>query len=263
MRSTSGHWRMNSRYSVGVQKPITRSTPARLYQERSKKHDFAGRRQVLDVALEIPLRALALGRLLQRDDARAARVQVLHEALDRAALAGRVAPLEQHDDLLAGLLDPVLRLQQLRLQRQHALEIGLLLDLGAVGIVAGLEGAADRVGVAARVRLDAERGFSALSAFGGLGRLQRLLGLRRLRRLLGLLRLLGRRFGLVRRRASAGGATKAAGRSPIRALRALALIGRSPARSASSASSSAVLTSSLRMAAKPLSFDPSIAMAYL
>src|SRR5208337_3024854 len=36
IRSISGHWRMNSRYSFGLQKPITRSTPARLYQERSK-----------------------------------------------------------------------------------------------------------------------------------------------------------------------------------------------------------------------------------
>jgi len=35
MRSNSGASRMNSLYSVSVQKPITRSTPARLYQERS------------------------------------------------------------------------------------------------------------------------------------------------------------------------------------------------------------------------------------
>jgi hypothetical protein len=41
---------------------------------------------------------------------------VLHEALDRAALAGRVAPLEEDDHALAGLLDPGLQLQQLDLQ---------------------------------------------------------------------------------------------------------------------------------------------------
>ena len=34
-RSNSGAWRMNSAYSSSVQKPITCSTPARLYQERS------------------------------------------------------------------------------------------------------------------------------------------------------------------------------------------------------------------------------------
>jgi hypothetical protein len=35
MRSRSGACRMNSWYSAVVQKPITRSTPARLYQDRS------------------------------------------------------------------------------------------------------------------------------------------------------------------------------------------------------------------------------------
>jgi hypothetical protein len=34
-RSNSGAWRMKSWYSLSVQKPITRSTPARLYQLRS------------------------------------------------------------------------------------------------------------------------------------------------------------------------------------------------------------------------------------
>ena len=65
-----------------------------------EQDDFAARRQVLDVALEIPLAALHLARFLERHDAGAARVQVLHEALDRAALAGRVAPLEDDDDAL-------------------------------------------------------------------------------------------------------------------------------------------------------------------
>ena len=37
MRSNSGQERMNSWYSSSVQKPITRSTPARLYQERSNR----------------------------------------------------------------------------------------------------------------------------------------------------------------------------------------------------------------------------------
>ncbi len=35
MRSNSGQARRNSRYSSSVQKPMTRSTPARLYQLRS------------------------------------------------------------------------------------------------------------------------------------------------------------------------------------------------------------------------------------
>ena len=59
-----------------------------------------------DVALEVPLAALALGRLLQRDHPGAARVEVLGEALDGAALAGRVAALEEDHDPLAGVLAP-------------------------------------------------------------------------------------------------------------------------------------------------------------
>jgi hypothetical protein len=35
IRSNSGAWRMKRRYSSSEQKPITRSTPARLYQDRS------------------------------------------------------------------------------------------------------------------------------------------------------------------------------------------------------------------------------------
>ena len=56
----------------------------------------------------------------------------------------------QDDDLFARLLDPVLRLQELRLQREHALYVMGFSDLRLVGIVAGFEGATDRVGVVAQ-----------------------------------------------------------------------------------------------------------------
>ena len=69
MRSNSGHWCRKRRYSSGVQKPITCSTPARVYQRPVEQHDVPGRRQVLDVALEVPLRPLALGRRGERGDA--------------------------------------------------------------------------------------------------------------------------------------------------------------------------------------------------
>ena len=48
-----------------------------------------------DVALEVPLAAFALTRLLQGHDSGPARIEVLHEPLDGAALAGGVAALEQ------------------------------------------------------------------------------------------------------------------------------------------------------------------------
>ena len=37
MSSKTGHWRRKRSYSCGVQKPMTCSTPARLYQERSSR----------------------------------------------------------------------------------------------------------------------------------------------------------------------------------------------------------------------------------
>jgi hypothetical protein len=66
------------------------------------RHDLAGRRQVRDVALKVPLRALAVVRRRQRDDAADARVQPLRDALDRAALAGGVAAFEDHHHTLPG-----------------------------------------------------------------------------------------------------------------------------------------------------------------
>ena len=115
-RSNSGAWRRNSSYSVSLQKPITRSTPARLYQLRSNSTISPRVGRCCDVALEVPLPALDVARLLQRHHARAARVQVLHEALDRAALAGGVAAFEQDHHALPGVLDPGLQLEQLDLQ---------------------------------------------------------------------------------------------------------------------------------------------------
>jgi hypothetical protein len=64
---------------------------------------------------------------------------MLHEALDGAALAGRVPALEQHHQPLARVLDPVLQLQQLDLQHAlgavvlgpgHPLVVGVVLPPG-------------------------------------------------------------------------------------------------------------------------------------
>lgn len=62
-----------------------------------EEHEFAGGRQVLDVALEVPLAALPVVRFFERHDAHAARIGVLGEALDGPALAGGIAALEQDD----------------------------------------------------------------------------------------------------------------------------------------------------------------------
>ena len=100
-----------------------------------EQHDLAGRRQVRDVALEVPLGRLPLARLLQRHHPGAARVEVLHEPLDGAALAGGVAPLEQDHQPLARLLDPVLQLQQLDLQQPLGVVVLVARHPVVVGVV--------------------------------------------------------------------------------------------------------------------------------
>ena len=79
-------------------------------------HDLAGGRQVRQVALDVHLRLLALGRRGQRDDAEHARADALGDRLDRAALAGAVAPLEDDADLQALVHDPLLQLDELDMQ---------------------------------------------------------------------------------------------------------------------------------------------------
>ncbi len=72
-------------------------------------HDFAGRRGVLQVALHVQLGLLAVGRRRQRHHAEDARADALGDRLDRAALAGGVPSLEDHDHPLALFLHPVLQ----------------------------------------------------------------------------------------------------------------------------------------------------------
>ncbi len=83
-RSPTG--RMNSSYSASVQKPMTRSTPARLYHDRSNR-TISPAAAVRDVPLEVPLRLLALGRARERDHAERSRSRALRDPLDHATLA--------------------------------------------------------------------------------------------------------------------------------------------------------------------------------
>jgi hypothetical protein len=63
-----------------------------------EEHYFAFGRQLRHVALEIPLTALALGRRRQRDNPTDSRIERLGNAFNHAALASRIAPLEQDHD---------------------------------------------------------------------------------------------------------------------------------------------------------------------
>jgi hypothetical protein len=59
----------------------------------------------------------------------APRVQRLEDALDRAALAGGIAPLEEQHHALARLLDPILELDQLEVQPGELRLVFLALEL--------------------------------------------------------------------------------------------------------------------------------------
>ena len=93
--------------------------------------DFARIGQVRAIALEVPLARFVLGRLRKGHRTRAAGIEVLGEAADRAALAGRVTAFKEHDDLRVRALDPVLKLQKLDLQ---VIEL-LLIELVRVAVL--------------------------------------------------------------------------------------------------------------------------------
>ena len=133
MRSNSGTVCRNSQYSASVQKPITRSTPARLYQDRSNRIISPAAGSSPHVALEVPLRPLALGRRGQRDDATKAGVERSRDTLDRAPLAGRVTALEDDDQPLTALTDPMEHLHELELESRQLLLVGLARHLWLIG----------------------------------------------------------------------------------------------------------------------------------
>ena len=81
------------------------------------------------IALHVHLALLALGRRGQRDDAEHARADALGDRLDRAALAGAVAPLEDDADLQPLVLDPLLQLDELDVQPRELLVVVLALQL--------------------------------------------------------------------------------------------------------------------------------------
>src|SRR3954454_17719894 len=87
--------------------------------------------QVGDVALEVPLALLALGRRRERSDSGGTRIERLGDALDRTSLAGGVPALEDHDDPQALRADVLLLLDQLDLQPRELLIVVLDVDLAA------------------------------------------------------------------------------------------------------------------------------------
>ena len=102
-------------------------------------HDLPGRREVREVALDVHLGLLPLGRGRQRDDAEDPRAHPLGDGLDHAALAGAVPTLEHDADLGARRHHPLLEVHQFDLQHgQFALVVLARELLGVVGLAMGL-----------------------------------------------------------------------------------------------------------------------------
>jgi len=94
-----------------------------------------------DITLEVPLPLFFFGRFFERHHPGAARIQVFHEPLDRAAFTGRVASLENHNDALTAVLDPVLHLQKFNLKLLLACLVLFTAHATLVGVVVGQPGA--------------------------------------------------------------------------------------------------------------------------
>ena len=92
--------------------------------------------KVGEVSLDVHLRLLPLGGRRQRDDPEDPRADPLGGRLDRAALPGRVAALEDDADLRARVLHPFLHRHQLALKAPQLALIRLLLHLLANGALA-------------------------------------------------------------------------------------------------------------------------------
>src|SRR5262245_60191109 len=110
-----------------------------------EEHDLARGREVRHIALEIPLGALAVVGGGQGGDATHARIEALGDALDDAALACGVAPLEQDHEPVPGVDDPVLELHQLALEAEQLAEVVEALGAALVRLPVRVDAAGDPV----------------------------------------------------------------------------------------------------------------------
>ena len=76
-----------------------------------KEHDFAGRRKVLNVTLEIPLAQFAVLWLIEGYDAATTRIEVFAKPLNGPTFACGVATFKDDDVTLTGIVDRVLEFQ--------------------------------------------------------------------------------------------------------------------------------------------------------
>src|SRR6056300_2107448 len=80
-----------------------------------KQNDFAARRKMIHIALEVPLRAFFFGWLVQRNHPTNSRIQALSDPFNDAAFSSRVPAFEKNTNALSSRFHPVLQLDQFQL----------------------------------------------------------------------------------------------------------------------------------------------------
>src|SRR6516164_3292638 len=81
-----------------------------------EQDQFLRRRQIRDIALKVPGRAILIGRLAERHEPRLAWAEMLDDAFDRAVLSARVPALEYDQHSVSVLNDVALNLDELDLK---------------------------------------------------------------------------------------------------------------------------------------------------
>ena len=119
----------NARTAPCVQKPMTYSTPARLYQLRSKITTSPRGREVLDVALHVELRLLAVGRAGSATTRKTRGLTRSVIALIVPPLPAASRPSKTMITRKPACLDPILQLAKLRLELAQLLLVILALEL--------------------------------------------------------------------------------------------------------------------------------------
>ncbi len=114
MRSNSGAERRNFSTSPWVAKPITLSTPVRMYQLRSTRTISPAPRSCMDIALKEPLGPLAFVRSRKGNHAADSRIEALRDALDNTPVPKPNFYLEDDHHLAPALMDPVLQVHHSR-----------------------------------------------------------------------------------------------------------------------------------------------------
>src|SRR5450756_2531879 len=90
-----------------------------------KQHEFLGRWQIRNIALEVPRCTVPVRGFAKSDDAGLAWTQMLDNALDRAVLAGRIPALQDDQDLVIAFDEVPLQLDQFDLEFAQAVLVGL------------------------------------------------------------------------------------------------------------------------------------------